>query len=57
MKENIKLYSWGFPIIGLIISFTLGCIFQVGNSSLGIMLILGIIAGYLALISFILMEH
>lgn len=57
MKENIKLYSWGFPIIGLILSFTLGCIFQVGNSSLGIMLILGIIAGYLALISFILMER
>lgn len=57
MKGNIKLYSWAFPILGLIIAFALGCILKVGSPSLGIMLILGIIAGYLALISFILMER
>jgi ABC-type multidrug transport system permease subunit len=52
-NKDFMTCFWGFPFLGAFLAFVLAVMFQAGEA-IGIMVMLGIVAGYLALLTYIL---
>jgi cadmium resistance protein CadD (predicted permease) len=55
-KKDLYFYIWAFPFIGAFLGFIINIVLQPGNTNVGVAIMLGCIAGYLALISLVLGE-
>ena len=53
-KQDLLFFYFSIPFLGGFISFLFGSWINAESSALGVMVILGVIAGYLALIALIL---
>ncbi|MCX7746796.1 MAG: hypothetical protein N2645_07885 [Clostridia bacterium] len=52
-KKDFQFHMFAWPILGAFVAFLIGSIFEVRNDSLGIMLLLGIMSGPIALYTYI----
>lgn len=52
-KRDFLLYFLAWPFLGGFLGLVLGIVLQVGSSSCGIMVMLGVISGYMALVTYL----
>lgn len=53
-KKGFMTCFWGIPFLGAFSGFVLAIMFHTGEAAAGIMIMLGAVAGYLALLTYIL---
>ena len=53
-KNDFMLYLWGFPFLGGFLGFILASVLQTGEAAAGIMIMLGVIAGFAGLLTYVL---
>lgn len=51
-KKDFLFFMFAWPFLGAFAAVIIGIMFRVGNASLGIMIFLGIISGYIALATY-----